>query len=192
MLNTLLLCLYIFSLQENSSVPCSRNDIQKDLEAAQREHIKQMILPGVVEYDDALGPLFDGEQMKFVQRVKQALQESKNLQRELEGRIRKDMKKHGKETRFIQKTPEGDIIKGFPEAELKWMFGNKEVVVPKAVNIYLLDGWKRWREDAKEKLKKSVLEDVNYGKQYVSKRQVFSCGTCGPMHTNVKCLVCFE
>ncbi|XP_057515856.1 probable inactive ATP-dependent zinc metalloprotease FTSHI 5, chloroplastic isoform X2 [Amaranthus tricolor] len=159
------------SLQENSSVPCSRNDIQKDLEAAQREHIKQMILPGVVEYDDALGPLFDGEQMKFVQRVKQALQESKNLQRELEGRIRKDMKKHGKETRFIQKTPEGDIIKGFPEAELKWMFGNKEVVVPKAVNIYLLDGWKRWREDAKEKLKKSVLEDVNYGKQYVSKRQ---------------------
>lgn len=159
------------SLRETSSVAYSRNDIQKGLEAAQKEHIKQMVLPGVVDFDDALGPLFDGEQMNFVRRVKQALKESKNLQRELEARIRRDMKKHGEEKRVILNTPEGEIVKGFPEVELKWMFGNKEVVVPKAISIHLYHGWKRWREDAKEKLKKSLLENVDLGKQYVSKRQ---------------------
>lgn len=162
---------------ETSSVAHSRNDIQKGLEAAQREHLKQMVLPGVVEFDDALGPLFDREQMNFALRVKQTLKESKNLQRELEARIRKDMKKHGEEMRIIQNTPEGEILKGFPEVEWKWLFGNKEVVVPKAVSIHLHHGWKRWREDAKAKLKKSVLDDVDLGKQYVSKIQVMSCGT---------------
>lgn len=156
---------------ETSSVAHSRNDIQKGLEAAQREHLKQMVLPGVVEFDDALGPLFDREQMNFALRVKQTLKESKNLQRELEARIRKDMKKHGEEMRIIQNTPEGEILKGFPEVEWKWLFGNKEVVVPKAVSIHLHHGWKRWREDAKAKLKKSVLDDVDLGKQYVSKIQ---------------------
>ncbi|KAL2941262.1 putative inactive ATP-dependent zinc metalloprotease FTSHI 5 chloroplastic [Bienertia sinuspersici] len=142
---------------EISSVAYSRDDIQKGLEAAQREHLKRMVLPGVVESNDALGPLFDGEQMDFALRVKQALEESKNLQRELEDQIRKNMKKHGTERRGVQDTPEGEIVKGFPEAELKWMFGNKEVVVPKAVSIHLFHGWKKWREDAKSKLKKKCI-----------------------------------
>ncbi|XP_021772711.1 probable inactive ATP-dependent zinc metalloprotease FTSHI 5, chloroplastic [Chenopodium quinoa] len=159
------------SPREVPSVAYSRNDIQKGLEAAQREHLKQMVLPGVVDFDDALGPLFEGELTNFAQRVKQALEESKNLQRELEARIRKDMRKHGEEKRILVNTPEDEIVKGFPEAELKWMFGDKEVTVPKAVSIHLYHGWKRWREDAKKKLKKSVLEDADLGKQYVSKRQ---------------------
>ncbi|XP_021734746.1 probable inactive ATP-dependent zinc metalloprotease FTSHI 5, chloroplastic [Chenopodium quinoa] len=159
------------SPREMPSVAYSRNDIQKGLEAAQREHLKQMVLPGVVDFDDALGPLFEGELTNFALRVKQALEESKNLQKELEARVRKDMRKHGEEKRILVNTSEDEIVKGFPEVELKWMFGSKEVTVPKAVSIHLYHGWKRWREDAKAKLKKSVLEDVDLGKQYVSKRQ---------------------
>ncbi|KNA05484.1 hypothetical protein SOVF_189840 [Spinacia oleracea] len=159
------------SVRETSAVVYSRNDIQKGLEAAQREHLKQMVLPEVVDFDDALGPLFDGEEMGFSQRVKKALKESNNLQAELEARIRKDMRKYGEEKRILMNTPEDEIVKGFPEVELKWMFGNKEVVVPKAVSIHLNHGWKRWREDEKAKLKQSILENVDLGKQYVSKRQ---------------------
>lgn len=165
------------SVRETSAVVYSRNDIQKGLEAAQREHLKQMVLPEVVDFDDALGPLFDGEEMGFSQRVKKALKESNNLQAELEARIRKDMRKYGEEKRILMNTPEDEIVKGFPEVELKWMFGNKEVVVPKAVSIHLNHGWKRWREDEKAKLKQSILENVDLGKQYVSKRQVISCGS---------------
>ncbi|KAJ8421422.1 hypothetical protein Cgig2_030837 [Carnegiea gigantea] len=130
-----------------------------------------MVLPGLVEVDDAVGPLFDGEQMNFTLRIKQALKESKNLQRELESRIRKDMKKHGDEKRFIVSTPEAEVVKGFPEVELKWIFGKKEVVVPKAISIHLHHGWKRWREEAKANLKKSLLENADRGKQYVAERQ---------------------
>lgn len=159
------------SSPETSGVAFSRNDIQKDLEAAQKEHLKQMVLPGVVEVDDAVGPLFDGEQMKFALRIKQALEESKNLQRELEAYVRKDLKKQGDEKRFIVSTPEREVVKGFPEVELKWIFGKKEVVVPKAMSIHLHHGWKRWREEAKANLKKSLLENVDRGKQYVAERQ---------------------
>lgn len=159
------------SSPKSSGVASSRNDVQKDLEAAQKEQLKQMVLPGLVEVDDAVGPLFDGEQMNFTLRIKQALKESKNLQRELESRIRKDMKKHGDEKRFIVSTPEGEVVKGFPEVELKWIFGKKEVVVPKAISILLHHGWKRWREEAKANLKKSLLENADRGKQYVAERQ---------------------
>ncbi|KAK9735619.1 hypothetical protein RND81_04G216200 [Saponaria officinalis] len=92
------------------------------------------------------------------------------MQRELEARIRRDMKKHGPEKRIIVNTPEGDVVKGYPEVELKWMFGDKEVVVPKAISVHLHHGWKKWREDAKSKLKKSLLEDADRGEQYVAER----------------------
>ncbi|KAH9621899.1 hypothetical protein KSS87_001382 [Heliosperma pusillum] len=163
-------CKHSMSLSKKSTAAFSRNDLQHELEAAQREHVKQMALPGVVESDDALDPLLEGEQTEFASRVKQALQESKNLQRELEARIRRDMKKHGDEKRIVMNTPEGEVVKGFPAVELKWMFGDKEVVVPKAVSVHLHHGWRRWREDAKAKLKKSLLENTDRGEQYVAER----------------------
>ncbi|GLT78028.1 hypothetical protein SLA2020_495780 [Shorea laevis] len=64
-----------------------------------------------------------------------------------------------------------EVLKGFPEVELKWMFGNKEVVVPKAINLHLYHGWKKWREEAKADLKRNLLANVDFGKQYVAQRQ---------------------
>ncbi|GMG99880.1 hypothetical protein Nepgr_001720 [Nepenthes gracilis] len=153
-----------------SSPRLSRFDIQKDLEAIQREHLKQMILPSVVELEDH-GLLFEKDQMDFSLRIRQALNESKDLQRKLEDRIRRDMKKFGKERHFLVITPEEEVVKGFPEVELRWMFGNKDVVVPKAIHIQLFHGWKRWREEAKADLKRKFVENVDLGKQYVTQKQ---------------------
>ena len=82
------------------------------------------------------------------------------------------MKKFGDEKRFVVNTPADEVVKGFPEIELKWMFGDNEVVVPKAISFHLYHGWKKWREEAKTDLKRNLLENVDFGKQYVAQRQV--------------------
>ncbi|KAK3172166.1 hypothetical protein Dsin_033173 [Dipteronia sinensis] len=51
------------------------------------------------------------------------------------------------------------------------MFGDKEVVVPKAIGLHLYHGWKMWREEAKADLKRNLLENVDFGKRYVAQRQ---------------------
>lgn len=149
----------------------SKSDIQRDLESAQRKHLEQMILPNILESED-LGPFIDQESVVFAQRIEQGLKDSRELQRTLEAQIRKNMKKFGDEKRFVVNTPEDEVVKGFPEVELKWMFGDKEVVVPKAVGLHLYHGWKKWREEAKADLKRNLLENVEFGKQYVAQRQV--------------------
>ncbi|XP_050142890.1 probable inactive ATP-dependent zinc metalloprotease FTSHI 5, chloroplastic [Malus sylvestris] len=156
------------SVPKDSVTKLSKSDIQKDLENAQRNNLEQMILPNVVEVDDP-GPLFNSTD--FAKRIKQGLKESRELQKKTEAQIRKNMKKFGSEKRFLVKTPEDEVVKGFPEVELKWMFGDKEVVVPKAAGLHLFHGWKKWREDAKADLKRNLLEDVDFGKQYVAQRQ---------------------
>lgn len=130
-----------------------------------------MILPSVVESENA-GFSFDQDSTEFAQRLKQCLEHSRELQSKLETRIRKDMKKFGDEKRFLVKTPEDEVVKGFPEVEMKWMFGDKEVVVPKAIGLHLRHGWKMWREEAKADLKRKLVDDVEFGKQYVARRQV--------------------
>lgn len=157
------------SVPKDPVTKLSKSDIQKDLENAQRKHLEQMILPNVLEVDD-LGPLFYSTD--FAQRIKQGLQDSRELQKKTEAQIRKNMKKFGSERRFLVKTPEDEVVKGFPEVELKWMFGDKEVVAPKAVGLHLYHGWKKWREEAKADLKRNLLENVDFGKQYVAQRQV--------------------
>lgn len=149
----------------------SRSEIRKELESAQRKHLEQMILPSIVEVED-LGPLFGQDSLDFALRIKQCIKDSRELQRNLEARIRKNMKKLGNEKCFLVKTPEAEVVKGFPEVELKWMFGDKEVVVPKAIGLHLYHGWKAWREEVKADLKRSMLENVDFGKQYVAQRQV--------------------
>lgn len=156
-------------MPKDSVTKLSKSDIQKDLENAQRNNLEQMILPNVVEVDDP-GPLFNSTD--FAKHIKQGLKESRELQKKTEAQIRKNMKKFGSEKRFLVKTPEDEVVKGFPEVELKWMFGDKEVVVPKAAGLHLFHGWKKWREDAKADLKRNLLEDVDFGKQYVAQRQV--------------------
>ncbi|XP_059437221.1 probable inactive ATP-dependent zinc metalloprotease FTSHI 5, chloroplastic [Corylus avellana] len=158
------------SLPDGSATKLSKSDIQKDLESAQRRHLEQMILPSILESED-LGPLFDRDSVNFAQRIKEGLKDSRELQRNLEARIRKNMRKFGDEKLFVVNTPEDEVLKGFPEVELKWMFGNKEVVVPKAINLHLYHGWKKWREEAKADLKRNLLENDDFGKQYVAQRQ---------------------
>ncbi|KAL4637644.1 hypothetical protein ACB092_03G091900 [Castanea dentata] len=158
------------SLPKRPLSKLSKSDIQRDLESTQRKHLEQMILPSILERED-LGPFIDQESVEFAQRIKQGLADSRKLQRNLEARIRKNMKKFGDEKRFVVNTPEEEVVKGFPEVELKWMFGDKEVVVPKAVGLHLYHGWKKWREEAKADLKRNLLENVDFGKQYVAQRQ---------------------
>lgn len=149
----------------------SKDDIEKDLKIAQRKYMEQMLLPRVMEIE-ALGPLFDQELVEFANQIKQGLKESRELQRNLEARIRRKMKKFGYEKRFVVNVPHDEVVKGFPDVELKWIFGDKEVVVPKAISLHLYQGWKRWREEAKADLKRNLLEDVDFGRQYVAQRQV--------------------
>ena len=149
----------------------SKSDIQKDLESVRRKNLEQLILPNVLEVDD-LGSLYGEDPSDFVKRIKQGLRDSREMQKNTEARLRKKMKKFGDEKRFVVVTPEDEVVKGFPEVELKWMFGDKEVVVPKAINLHLYHGWKKWREEAKAELKRKLLEDVEFGKEYVAARQV--------------------
>ncbi|KAK4851831.1 hypothetical protein QYF36_018762 [Acer negundo] len=160
----------IESLKKSSATKLSKSEIQKELETAQRKHLEQMILPSVVEVED-LGSMFDQDSTDFAIRIKQCLEDSRELQRTLEARIRRNMNKFGNEKRFVVKTPEDEVVKGFPEVELKWMFGDKEVVVPKAIGLHLYHGWKMWREEAKADLKRNLLENVDFGKRYVAQRQ---------------------
>ncbi|GAB2287182.1 hypothetical protein Dimus_021566 [Dionaea muscipula] len=161
------------SLQESTAARVSREDIKNGLEAAQREYLRQMILPSLVEEVEAQGLPSEGYSTGFAMRIKQALDESKDLQKQLEDDVRKRMKRFGKEKRFVVNTPEEEIAKGYPEVELKWMFGNKEVVVPKAIRSLLFRGWERWREKKKAELKRELLENVDLGRQYMLRRQEY-------------------
>ncbi|XP_072999076.1 probable inactive ATP-dependent zinc metalloprotease FTSHI 5, chloroplastic [Typha latifolia] len=148
----------------------SRDDIQKDLEAAQNKYWEQMLLPEVLEAED-FEIYSDTSTKKFALNIKQALKASEKMQRNLESQIRQKMKNFGDEKRFLVKTSEEEMLKGFPEVELKWKFGEKEVVVPKAVSLHLFHGWKKWREEAKAKLKRDLLENVDLGREYMARIQ---------------------
>ncbi|XP_065852276.1 probable inactive ATP-dependent zinc metalloprotease FTSHI 5, chloroplastic isoform X2 [Euphorbia lathyris] len=158
------------SLQKGSITRLSRSEIQEELESAQKKFLEQMILPNVVEVE-GLGPLFDQDLVDFAVRIKQGLKDSRKLQKDLEARIRKKMKKLGEEKSLVVMTPTDEVVKGFPEVELKWMFGDKEVVVPKAVRSHLYHGWKKWREEAKADLKSNLMEDSDFAEQYVAQIQ---------------------
>lgn len=157
-------------VSESSLTKLSRLDIQKELQTAQRQFLEQMILPSIVENED-IGHSFCQDPLDFVQRIKQVLEDSRDMQRNMESGIRKNMKRFGDEIRFIINSPVDEIVKGFPEAELKWIFGGKEIVVPRAVSTHLFHGWRKWREEAKADLKKNLLENVELGKKYVAQRQ---------------------
>ncbi|CAM8925447.1 unnamed protein product [Rhodiola kirilowii] len=163
------------SLPSSSSTKLSRSEIKQELIDAQKRYIEQLVLPNVVEIED-LGSLFDQESLDFVLRIKKAINESRELQKNMEDLIRKDMKSLGNERRYLVNTPVDEVLKGFPELELKWMFGEKEVVVPKAVKLHLFHGWKKWREEAKSNLKRNLLENADLGKQYVTQRQERTLG----------------
>ncbi|XP_063940731.1 probable inactive ATP-dependent zinc metalloprotease FTSHI 5, chloroplastic [Daucus carota subsp. sativus] len=160
----------IDSVSKSSLTKLSRLDIQNELKSTQRQLWEQMILPSVMENDDNELP-FDQDSTDFVERIKKALEDSREMQRNLNSGIRKNMKRFGDEKRFIVNSPVADIVKGYPEIESKWMFGNKEVVSPRAASNHLHHSWKKWREDVKADLKKDLLEDEEFGKKYVAQRQ---------------------
>ncbi|XP_071702217.1 probable inactive ATP-dependent zinc metalloprotease FTSHI 5, chloroplastic [Rutidosis leptorrhynchoides] len=155
---------------KSSLTKLSKSEIQKDLQTVQKQFWEQMILPNVVENEDIEFP-FDQNSVEFSRRVKQALAESREMQKTLEANIRKKMKRFGEEKQVVLKSRVNEILKGYPEVEKKWMFGDKEVVVPKAARSSLFHGWKSWRDEAKKDLKTKVLEDVEFGKKYVAERQ---------------------
>ncbi|KAL8157828.1 hypothetical protein AgCh_002513 [Apium graveolens] len=148
----------------------SRLDIQNELKSTQRQLWEHMILPSVMENEDYELPS-DEDSLEFVERIKKVLEDSKEMQRNLNSGIRKNMKRFGDEKRFVVNSPVADIVKGYPEIDSKWMFGDKEVVTPRAASNHLYHSWKKWREDVKADLKKDLLEDVEFGKKYVAQRQ---------------------
>lgn len=158
-------------MPKSSLTKLSRSEIKKELQTAQKQLWEQMILSNVVENDDIEFP-FHQSSIEFSRRLKQALAESREMQKNMEANIRKKMKKFGDEKYVILNSPVDEILKGYPEIESKWMFGEKEVVVPKAARSRLFHGWKKWREEAKKDLKAKLLEDVEFGKKYVAERQV--------------------
>ncbi|KAI3453265.1 hypothetical protein Pfo_009928 [Paulownia fortunei] len=148
----------------------SKCELQKELQDAHRQFQEQIILPSVLASED-MESLSGQDSTAFALRIQQALRDSREMQKNLEAHIRKTMKKHGEERRFVAITPPDEVVKGYPDIELKWMFGRKEIIVPKAVSLDLLHGWKKWREDVKVDLKRSFLEDSELGKKYVAERQ---------------------
>ncbi|XP_043689057.1 probable inactive ATP-dependent zinc metalloprotease FTSHI 5, chloroplastic [Telopea speciosissima] len=158
------------SLPDSSATTLSRSDILRELESAQREYWEQMILPSVLEVEDS-SPSLDRSTKNFVLHIGEGFKESRKLQRDLETRIRKNMKRFGEEKRFIVDTPADEVVKAFPEIEWKWKFGDKEVVVPKAASLHLYHGWKKWREETKAELKKNLFVNDDNGRQYVAQRQ---------------------
>ncbi|KAJ6883908.1 inactive ATP-dependent zinc metalloprotease FTSHI 5 [Populus alba x Populus x berolinensis] len=158
------------SQKKSSITKLPRSEIQKELETAQRKLLEQMILPNVVEVE-GLGLLFDQDSIDFAARIRQGLKDSQKLQKDTEALIRKKMKRFGDEKHLVVKTSADEVVKGYPEVELKWMFGDKEVVVPKATHLHLYHSWKKWREEATAELKRKLLEDADFGKEYVAQKQ---------------------
>lgn len=148
----------------------SKVELQKELQQANRMFQEQIILPSVLINED-VEFLSNQDSTAFAHRIQQVLRDSREMQKNLEANIRKAMKKHGEERRFVATTRPDEIVKGYPDIELKWIFGKKEVVIPKAASHHLLHGWKKWREDVKMDLKKSFLEDPELSKKYVAERQ---------------------
>lgn len=177
MILNLHLVLLTYSASKPPSTKLSKSELQKELQQANRKFQEQIILPSVLLSED-VEFLSNQDLNAFAHRIQQVLRDSKEMQKNVEANIRKAMKKHGEERRFVVITPPDEVVKGYPDIELKWMFGKKEVVIPKAVNHQLLHGWKKWREDAKMDLKKSFLEDPELGKKYVAERQVCLNFTC--------------
>lgn len=158
-------------MPKNSLTKLSRSEIKEELQTAQRQLLEQITLPSVLENEENV-LLFDQDSMVFAQRIEQTLKNSREMQQSFESRIKKKLKRYGDEKRFVVNTPADEVVKGFPEIELKWMFGNREVVVPKAVSLNLHHGWKKWREDVKAELKRDLLENVEHGKKYMAEKQV--------------------
>ncbi|RZS04559.1 hypothetical protein BHM03_00034907 [Ensete ventricosum] len=148
----------------------SKDDIKKELETAQNDYWEQMLLPKILEAED---PEIYSETSTggFVSNIRRALNESKLMQMNMEAQLRRKLKKFGDENLLLVKTSEDEVLKGFPEAELKWMFGQKEFVIPRAVSLHLFHGWKKWREEAKANLKKELLENVDHGRHYMDQRK---------------------
>lgn len=158
-------------MPKNSLTKLSRSEIKEELQTAQRQLLEQIALPSVLENEENV-LLFDQDSMVFAHRIEQTLKNSREMQQSFESRIKKKLKRYGDEKRFVVNTPVDEVVKGFPEIELKWMFGNREVVVPKAVSLHLHHGWKKWREDVKVELKRDLLENVEHGKKYMAEKQV--------------------
>ncbi|CAA6654379.1 unnamed protein product [Spirodela intermedia] len=160
----------VLDSQAKSPSKLSSLEIKKDLETVRRSYLEQIVLPSVMELEDAES-FMDQSTRKFVLNVRKAFKKSKELQRNLEDRIRNKMKTFGDEKRFLVYTPDDEVVKGFPEVELKWMFGQKEVTVPKAIRLHLFHGWKKWREETKANLKRELVENEDYRKEYIKLRQ---------------------
>lgn len=144
--------------------------IEKDLEYAGKKIWEQRFLPSAVDVEESQLPVNE-EKRTLVEHIKRESQKSREMQEKLDNLIRGRFKEVGEEKLLLVKTPEEEVVKGLPPMELKWFFGDKEVQVPGAANFQMAQGWKKWREEAKENLKKKLLEDVELGKEYVAQRQ---------------------
>ncbi|XP_011621119.1 probable inactive ATP-dependent zinc metalloprotease FTSHI 5, chloroplastic isoform X1 [Amborella trichopoda] len=158
------------SLSKNNKSRLSIQDIRKDLESAKNEVWEQTFLPMILDIEDP-SHFLNQSTKDFVLNVTKAIQESREMQRNLDVSVRKKTKSYGEEKRFLVSSPAEEVVKGFPEVELKWKFGDKEVIVPKAVRLQLYHGWQKWREEFKENVKRNMMDNTDYGKEYVAQKQ---------------------
>lgn len=75
----------------------------------QRKHLEQTILPTILDVEDR-EPFFHQDSIDFTQRLKRSLEDSRELQRNLEAQRRKSMKS-GKEKSRIIYSPEEEVVK---------------------------------------------------------------------------------
>ncbi|XP_057855194.1 probable inactive ATP-dependent zinc metalloprotease FTSHI 5, chloroplastic [Cryptomeria japonica] len=155
---------------ERSTEESNVTQIRKNLEDANKKTWERIILPSAVDLEESELPI-DGEKQKTLKRIKVESQKSREMQEELESLVRKQLKVAGEEKLLLVVTPQKDVVKGFPPVELKWLFGDKDVHVPRAASFHMAQGWKKWREEAKANLKSKLLEDVELGKKYIAERQ---------------------
>ncbi|VFQ70809.1 unnamed protein product [Cuscuta campestris] len=156
------------SMHPSPLTKLTRSEIRDELLQSQRQLQQERVFQNILE-NEYIG--FDEETVGPARRIKQVLQESLEMQNNVESQIRHRMARYGDESKFVVNTPTDEVVKGYPDTELKWMFGKKEVVVPKAVAIHLYHGWKKWREEVKGDIKRNLLKDVDLGKKYVAERQ---------------------
>ncbi|XP_057426708.1 probable inactive ATP-dependent zinc metalloprotease FTSHI 5, chloroplastic [Lotus japonicus] len=94
------------SLPKGSVTRLSKSVIQKNLEAVQRKHLEQDVLPSVLDVED-IGSFFYQDSIDFAQRLKRSLKDSREQQKKnMEAQIKKSMKKSGREKRGIIYSPE--------------------------------------------------------------------------------------
>eukprot|EP00252_Welwitschia_mirabilis_P025772 TRINITY_DN8198_c0_g1_i1.p1 TRINITY_DN8198_c0_g1~~TRINITY_DN8198_c0_g1_i1.p1 ORF type:complete len:1255 (+),score=269.09 TRINITY_DN8198_c0_g1_i1:201-3965(+) len=145
--------------------------MEKELEYKGKRGWERHLLPVAVGSDESELPLCENAQASISGQITKEVQHSSKVQERLDNLVRDHFKNDGDEKLLYVKRSEEEVLEGLAPLEPKWLFGDKEVHVSGAVGFQMAHDWKQWREEAKEKLKRKLLDDIELGKKYVSEKQ---------------------